>query len=138
MITGLPSYVFYLIYCYNSDCPHPRCQGGLPQDVLTWFPGGPALTHLPLPFLYPERPWGSVTCSTCKGFCSGHYTAQFVDVTDIRALSKIAKTPSVILKQLFSSDNNILLNEDKIQSAAKKVLYLLRSAKSGYNIFRQL
>ena len=103
MVTGLPSYIFYLSCCYNSDCPHLRCRSGPPQDVLTWFPGDPALTHLPLPFPDPERPWGSSTCnsSTCKGFCSAHYTTQLIDVTDGRALSKTAKPPFVILKQLF-------------------------------------
>lgn len=86
MVTGLPSYIFFLICCYSSDCPHPRCQGGPPQDILTWFPGGPPLTHLPLPFVDPLRPWDGRTCSTCKAFCSGHYTTQLVDVTDNVAL----------------------------------------------------
>ena len=122
MVTGLPSYIFYLICCYNSDCPHPRCHSGPPQDVLTWFPGGPPLTHLPLPLLDPEHPWGNPTCSSCKGFCSGHYTTQLVDVTDNGALTKIAQPPSVTLKQLFSSDNNIVFDEEKVQSAAKEVL----------------
>ena len=70
----------------------------------------------------PVRPWDGYTCSTCKAFCSGHYTTQLVDVTDNVALSKIAKPPSVILKQMFSNDNNLIVNEEKVLSAAKTVL----------------
>ena len=83
--------------------------------MLTWFPEGPPLTHFPLLFLDPEHPWGSPTCSFYKG------TTQLADVTDNKAL-QIAKPPSVTLNQLFSSNNNIFLNEEKVQSAAKEVI----------------
>ena len=106
--------------CYKKDCPHPRCKAGPPQSNPTWYPGGPSLSQLPLPIPDPERPWGS-TCSNCKGFCSGHYKIQLVDVCDGEALSKVPKPPSAVLKQLFSSSNGNI-TENMIESAAKKVL----------------
>ena len=48
MVPGLPSYVFYLICCHNSDCPHPRCLGGLHKEHLLGF----QKVHLLLIFLY--------------------------------------------------------------------------------------
>ena len=71
MVSGLQSYMFFLSCCYKTDCPRPLCQAGPPQTALTWYPGGPRLTELPLPFPDPARPWGA-SCTTCKGFCSGH------------------------------------------------------------------
>ena len=50
MVPGLPSqYVFQLLLCYEKDCIHPLCKEGTPKEEETWFPGGPALTYLPIP-----------------------------------------------------------------------------------------
>ena len=50
MVTGLPSqYLFLLICCFSEDCPHPRCQNGQSSSEITWFPGGPNITWMPLP-----------------------------------------------------------------------------------------
>ncbi len=119
MVSGLPSYVFFLLCCYKKDCPHPRCQAGPPQTISTWYPGGPPLSHLPLPIPDKERPWGG-TCSTCKGVCSGHYKTQLVDVHDRKALSQVPKPPSAALKKLFSSTSG-LVTDSMIESAAKEV-----------------
>ena len=82
MVTGLLSYSFMLLCCFKSGCKHPRClEGKQPGTPDTWYPGGPPLTHLPLPKPDPSRPWGG-SCSTCKDFCSGHYCEPiFTDVT---------------------------------------------------------
>ena len=44
-----------------------------------------------------------------------------VNVCDAKALSKVPKPPSAVLKQLFSSSNGVI-SEDMVESAAKKVL----------------
>lgn len=72
MICGLPSYAFFLLCCFKSDCPHPRCQQGAPTAPYLWYPDGPLLSHLPFPTADPDRPWGA-PCTTCNSFCSGHY-----------------------------------------------------------------
>ena len=60
------------------------------------------MSHIPLPFPDPARPWGNQECSTCStGLCSGHYRSQFVDVNDPVEIERDAKPPSLILKQLF-------------------------------------
>ena len=121
MIKGLPSYVFFLICCYDERCPHPRCQTGRPQFPLTWYPGGPPLYQLPLPFLDPGKPWGSNSCEKCKGDCCGHYKTMLVDVRDSHALSDAPKPPASVLKQLFSS-NGGTIPESSIADIAKQVL----------------
>ncbi len=119
MVSGLPSYIFFLLCCYKKDCPHPRCQAGMPQTTSTWYPGGPPLSSLPLPVPDRERPWGG-TCPTCKGVCSGHYKTQLVDVHG-QALSQVPKPPSAVLKKLFSRTSG-LVTDSIIESAAKEVL----------------
>ena len=120
MVKSLPSCIFLLICCYQNDCPHSRCQVGYPQNPLTWYPGGPSLYLLPLPFPDPERPWGN-TCERCKAACSGHYVTKLIDVPDSSALSEVPKPPSTVLKQLFSS-NGGMIPESMIESVAKQVL----------------
>ena len=119
MVPDLPSYIFFLICCYKKDCPHPRCQQGRPQNPVTWYPGGPAVTTLPLPVPDVARPWGSTTCTTCKSACSGHYKLQMVDVTNKEDLASIPKPPSTQLKELFSKSTK---STPSIESVAKHVL----------------
>ena len=121
MVCGLPSYLFFLLCCYKDDCPHPRCQSGPRPSTLNWYTDGPPISHLPLPVPDPERPWGSNSCSSCTGFCSGHYKTLFLDVTDSHAVSAVAKPPSATLKQLFSS-NKGKVSDEMVENAAKKVL----------------
>ena len=72
MVKGLPSqYVFMLTCCFDENCSHPVCQKGRPREIPTWYRGGPPITHLPLPVLDVDRPWGNPTCSSCEGFCAG-------------------------------------------------------------------
>ena len=70
---GLPAqYLFHLVCCFQSDCPHPICRSGNIKH-LQWFENGPPVTSIPLPIPDPSQPWGASNCSKCKGFCSGHY-----------------------------------------------------------------
>ena len=119
MVPDLPSYIFFLICCYDKNCPHPRCQDGPPQSPTTWYPGGPSLLTLPLPVLDLERAWGNPSCSSCMGFCSGHYMTKSVDVSDKKALTAVPKPPAATLKELFSAST---ITSGEIQNAAKKVL----------------
>ena len=121
MIKGLPSsYIFFFLKCcYQPDCTHPVCQSGHPSSTVCWYPGGYPVSYLPLPVPDSERPWGSQTCSTCKGFCAGHYS-KFVDTNDPAALKSI-KPPSVVLKQKFSELVNKLVTEDDARSVLLSV-----------------
>ena len=120
MVKGLPSqYIFMLICCFEPTCPHPMCQAGRPEVPYTWYPGGPLVTHLPLPVPDPERPWGLALCQSCKGFCSGHYKAPtYVNVTDQEEMMSVAQPPSSVLKQLVSTD----MSDAVLKSAAERVL----------------
>ncbi len=80
MVEGL--YIFFLRCCFQSDCPHVRCQLQ-PQCPPCWYEGGPPITHLYLPLCDPERPWGSTSCSSCKErTCGGHYKVKLVDTSN--------------------------------------------------------
>ena len=79
MVQELPAqYVFFLVCCFDQDCPHPVCKKGRPSVVPSWYKGGPPITHLPLPVLDLNRPWGNLSCNTCQGFCAGHYSHQLI------------------------------------------------------------
>ena len=117
MISGLPeSYVFFLKCCYKLNCKHPICASQI-QRELTWFPGGPSISELPFPFPDPERPWGSSTCTSCTGFCCGHYSNKYVNTTDKESLKSIFMPPSVTLKKEFSK-----ATKNTISDTARKVL----------------
>ena len=121
MVPGLPYCMYFLLCCYKKDCPHPRCQAGPPLNSLTWYPGGPLISNLPFPVPDPQRPWGSTTCSSCAGVCSGHYTTSLVDVLDSQAVSMVPKPPSAVLKRLFSSSNG-QVSDEMVENAAREVL----------------
>ena len=73
MVKGVPEkYVFFLLPCYKSDCVHPVCQRGKPQEEIKWFEGGPPLVDIPFPIPDPARPWGG-NCTNCTSGCHGHY-----------------------------------------------------------------
>ena len=59
MVIDLPlQYLFISVCCFSKDCPHPRCQNGQSSSEITWFPGGPSITWVPLPVPDLKRPWG--------------------------------------------------------------------------------
>ena len=103
---------------------HPVFQLGCPVDFPTRYPGGPSLTHLPLPVLDPERPWGNTCCPTCKPLCMGHYKEKhFTDIFNPDDLKLVARPPSIVLKEIFSQQStDALMTEDFIQQVSKKVL----------------
>ena len=75
MIGGLPGqYMFFLVCCLDENCIHPRCKesGSMCREMLTWFPGGPPLTYIPLPVQDQDRLRGNKECAECSGFCTGH------------------------------------------------------------------
>ena len=99
------------------------CKEGKPDLECTWYPGGPPLTHLPLPLPDPDRPWGSPSCTTCKGFCAGHYRSSVpTDTTDSVALSATSHPPSSKLKELFNKLQGRPITDQFVHDAAKKVL----------------
>ena len=124
MVPNLPSYIFYLLCCYQNGCPHPVCQLGSPVEFPTWYPSGPPLTYLPLPLPDPERPWGNASCPTCKPLCTGHYKEKhYTDIFNPDALKLVARPPSMVLKEIFfRQSTDAIMTEDFIQQIAKKVL----------------
>ena len=109
MVKGLPSqYIFMLTCCFDKECSHPVCQKGRPSEMPTWYKGGPVVTHLPLPVVDVDRPWGSTTCSSCKGFFAGHYLVKMINTTDQSALKSSAPPPSQVLKNDFSNQQHTL------------------------------
>ena len=124
MVPDLPSqYIFLLICCYREDCDHPLCKEGKPDLECTWYPGGPPLTHLPLPLPDPDRPWGNPSCTTCKGFCAGHYRSSVpTDTTDSVALCATSHPPSSMLKELFNKLQGRPITDQFVHDAAKEVL----------------
>lgn len=74
MRTDVPlKYIFCLSCCYQTDCEHPLCRKGKPDNEPTWYVGGPPLSFLPVPYPDPERCYGRENCSECNGVCYGHY-----------------------------------------------------------------
>lgn len=68
MVVGLPIYyLFVLLPCYQSECPHPLCVKGKPNVKATWYPGGPPPSFLPLPIKDLKWPWGG----SCEKMHSG-------------------------------------------------------------------
>ena len=125
MVEGLPSqYIFYLLCCYKKDCLHPLCQSGPPAAPPTWYPGGLLLTHLPIPVADIDHTWGS-PCSTCKDFCPGHYKLVSTNVRDPKAVEKVLKPPSTVLKERFSMS----FTDEDIEAAAKAVLLSVDDVK---------
>ena len=123
MVKGLPSqYIFMLTCCFDEECPHPVCQKGMPSEMPGWYKNGPAITHLPLPMVDVDRPWGNTSCSTCKGFCAGHYRVEMVDTTDQSAMKSLAPPPSLILKSDFSKLSTYPPSETFVKEEAEKVL----------------
>ena len=131
MVRDLPSsYIFLLRCCYQPDCKHPVCQSRQPPpSTLRWYPEGPLISQLPLPVPDSTRPWGSQSCTTCKGVCAGHYSNQFVDTNNPAAVKCITKPPSLVLKQKFSDLGNNPVTDKFIEDAAKSVLLCVEETK---------
>ena len=131
MVKNLPTqYIFFLLCCYDTGCPHPVCQSGPPALPYRWYPDGSLLMELPLPVYDPERQWGS-TCSSCSGVCSGHYkSVVFTDVSDI---ATTAQPPSSILKQHFSDIDFNNVTDEFIEQSAKSVLLPVEEVKVWFH-----
>ena len=131
MVKGLPqNYIFYLMCCYQPQCPHPRCkaaqEGENEELTCSWYPGGPLLSYLPWPSKDPNRPWGNTCCTTCKGgFCNGHYCTELVCVQDvINGDRSVVMPPSLILKENFTElcKSESPISDEMINMAAKETL----------------
>ena len=117
LVQGYPQqYIYYLLACFKPACSHGLCQKltGSSRSDFHWFPSGPPLTLLPLPVADPERPWGGLTCSECKGFCAGHYLKPENALT---CSSEASDPPSVVVAQAFKSKSI-----NSVDELARKVL----------------
>lgn len=92
-----------------------------PDTPTCWYPGGPLITMLTLPFPDSRRYWGNEARSTCTGSCSGHYSNVLVDVTRLNCLATSPSLPpSIVLKDYFTSQTSI--PDIEVQRIAKEVL----------------
>ena len=123
MVCGLPKqYIFLLICCFNSDCPHPICQKGT-ETVSVWFPDGPPTTQLHLPVVDPQQPWCNEQCKECDGFCTGHYLPDsLIDSRNEDSFKLASQSPSVVLKEKFKQLGDSEHTESVISDIAKSVL----------------
>jgi hypothetical protein len=96
-----PQYVFFLLPCYEPECPHPACEKGKPEHEPTWFEDGPPISYLPFPVPDTKKPWGSEGCDSCTGFCSGHYLKP--EEAYLQRSRCISEPPSQILLKLHKS-----------------------------------
>ena len=116
---GLPSqYLFYLVCCFQSDCPHPVCRNG-ERTCMRWFDNGPSVTSVPLPTPDPSRPWGGSGCNKCSGFCAGHY---LMPQETIAATSDPAEPPSSIMKKFYTDLKGKEPSESELEDVARKCL----------------
>ena len=107
MVVGYPrQYVYFLLCCFQEGCIHPRCQSEVGKDPssITWFPGGPSITSIPLPVPDPERPWNNSACLDCKGFCAGHYLQPKQALSALSTAGTVSSPPpSTVIEKAFKS-----------------------------------
>ncbi len=94
-------YGIHYTLCGKADCIHPRCQNGETSENVTWFPGGPPVTWLPLPVPDLDRP--------------GHYLkpAQLMENRDSPPddrMPVMEKLPSTVLKEAASDPGMYNMN----------------------------
>lgn len=119
MVKQLPSqYIFFLLPCYTSDCPHPVCQEGQPSSVATWFNGGPPITYLPLPIPDKDRSWGQ-QCNSCSD-CCGHYLDPEKAFSTPNSMA--TSPPSGVISNLFRSLQGAKPSQQQIKATAQQVL----------------
>ena len=117
-VGGLPpQYLFLLVCCFETGCPHPICRAGKKQD-LVWYPNGPSLYSIPFPRPDLTRPWGSTSCTDCKGFCAGHFTKP----DDSSDTPQMKIPPSSILKDFHSKLMGKEPTDDELTRVAKDIL----------------
>ena len=103
------------------------CQRGEPATH-RWYAGGPLLSHIPFPIPDPSRTWGAQNCTTCKGFCSGHFFTKLVDTDSLNVVKTLMKPPSTILKQKISQLGHAQITDNFVE-AAKEVLLSMEETK---------
>ena len=119
MLKQLPSqYIFFLLPCYRSDCPHQVCQHGQPSAGATWFEGGPPITYLPLPVQDEDRSWGQ-QCNSCSE-CYGHYLDPEQAYSTPTSIA--TSPPSGVISDLFKSLHGAKPSQQQIKDTAEQVL----------------
>ena len=128
------SFTVLLVCCFSEGCPHPLCQSGQTHSEMTWFPGGPSVKWIPLPVPDPKRPWGSLNCDSCTGFCSGHflYPEDALKSND----PCMSQPPSHLLKDFLS--NNPEPTEEMIKNIAKETLLPVEEVKMWLDHLRTI
>lgn len=116
-------YVFHLVCCYESSCPHPICRGEKPPErTLCWYEGGPPVTYIPIPAPDPNRPFGSKSCKTCKSECGGHFLpAKDMIAAYLRGhpATPQLKPPAEVIKSHFNAHGSFT-DDSVVQKLAEK------------------
>ena len=119
MVKGLPSQcVFFLIPCYDLECP--LCQGktGIWAKVV-WKWASVILSTFSCSGCCKSWSWGSETCQSCTGFCSGHYLKP--EDAYIYCTQSVCEPPSQKLLKLYKSVKSSASTEI-VEAKAKEVL----------------
>ncbi len=121
----LPStYVFQLLPCYQSGCPHPVCLKE--REDMVWFDGGPPVSFVPIPVVDPDQPWGG-NCTSCSGNCTGHY----LHYPDVVGAGTPSKPPRDVIGEAFKTlqrPNGEVERED-IENLARQTLLPLEEVR---------
>ncbi len=122
LVPGLPQqYLFPLICCFRTDCPHPICQSQCQELKETrWYPQGPKLDTIPLPVPDSPRLFGSSDCDSCSGICAGQYLTP--EKALVSTIPPHYKPPSTILKELSLSHCGKEISDAMIEDLAMKIL----------------
>ena len=118
-------YIFHLVCCYGKECPHPICQKGKPEHYPCWYEGSLTIDTIPLPVADPDRAYGSTTCSSCTGLCSGPYLPpeSLIRLTLEGQTSEITSVPpSEVLEKEFRKNGENILDSNSCEELARKVL----------------
>ena len=123
MVAGLPSqYIFSLRCCFLPECPHPLREGGKPNQLLQWFPGGPTVDFIPLHIPDSKRPWDTLDCSDCKGKCSGHIIKPSADLSNVKNAANVMDVPPSVAIREFLQTLAMSPTQEEITKLAKSVL----------------
>ncbi len=136
LVSEMPeTYVFYLRCCLQQECVHPLCQKK-PKDPSTyipstWYPGGPPVSYIPLPFMDVSRPWGSTDCLECGGFCNRHY----LKPEDLAGNQSIDASvpPSVKIQIWLNHLDEVSKNRQRGAAKAAETRRARRTAKEPIN-----
>ncbi len=118
----------------EKECLHPFCISGQPMPQ--WFSGGPPVSYIPLPIPDPDLHRGSMSCSKCTSFCSGHFLIP--EKAETSHLDPMTQPPSVIIKKAFLELQGESPSDEFIQNWSKQCLLPINEVKMWLNYLSEV